>query len=325
MNRAIFFVIVLSLVMVSAHFALAEVSVISTGTPSENVTPLFSIENTPTGISIITPTMVGTTYVFVNGKLAQKYESLAANDEEDISLDRTIENEVEIRYLKTYHYEWEDYKITRDETPLRLEYLKYEKDDKVIKFSLGGADIIHPDDIDSTKNSVEKSFSDYKVRVNGETNLNCYPRITTGTSLYFKCKSSVYPHQVTITTTLGVSEKTVIGASVIQNTADSDEEPVTAETPEVIVEEVIVTNDETNQVLLQEEDQGNASAPEETATLDNISMTDTLLETKGMTNAVKFLILGLFLAVMALLFIASHHKHENRQAGVLHPHKHSKK
>lgn len=82
---------------------------------------------------------------------------------------------------------------------------------------------------------------------------------------------------------------------------------------------------ETNNLLLQDEDQGNTNAPEETQVLNSIRMSDTILESQGMSNAVKFVIMALFLTIFGLFFIASHHKHESKLAGTHHPHKKKKK
>lgn len=327
MNRALFYTILMILIIVSASNALAEVAVISSGTTTQVSSKTFLVENTNSGIKIEAATDVGATYIYVNGKLIEKYDSFASGSKENIRFDRSIENEVEIRFLKDYVYTWNNYDVTKDDTPIKLKYLKYDKDEKAVKFTLGGADMLHPSIIDSTKKSVEASFTNFKVKVDDEYNLNCYPKISTGKDTYFKCKSSTYPHVIDITATLGVSEKTTIGPSVVQVSGDSQQETVTVvETPEIIVEEVVVetVTDETNDMLVEDDDQGNTSAPEETTMLDNISMSDTILDSEGMSNAVRFFILALFLAVLSLFFIASHHKHENKKAGVHHPHKKKK-
>jgi hypothetical protein len=263
-------------------------------------------------------TDVGMTYVYVNGELVKEYESIEMGEMKSIRFDRSIESEVEIRFLKEYTYVWESYDITTNQIPVELAYLKYDKDAKYVKFSLEGADIVHPNIIDTTKRSVEESLTEYTVLVDGEKTLTCYPKITTGSNVYFKCKCASYPHVIKINTTLGVSEKTTFGISVVNNQV---EEEVKEVVKEEVVEEVKTETDNTKALAQEDTETQNISAPEETETLNNISMTDTIYENESMSRAVKFLTLMLFLAVITLLFVASHHKHENRQSGKLHPHK----
>lgn len=265
--------------------------------------PLFTIAD-GTSITITPQAGVEQTVIFIDGQAAAEYPQLAAG--QDISIDAaTGAHEVEVRSIKTYTYEWEDYNILKNDEPIYLDYVRYDKDKKRVTFALDTQEenIIHPQDVDTTQESTRVELEDYVVTMNGQAALYCYPQITTGKPVSFSCRTDEYPHTLSIEATLGTSEKktATVATPITQEVKTPTSRGPPAPPP-----------------LPMERN------PPEDVLVQNIELHDTLGESPAGIPVTIFIIL-LFISVMTLLFIASHHQYENKLAGKHHPHKKKKK
>ncbi|MBN1275419.1 hypothetical protein JXA12_03950 [Candidatus Woesearchaeota archaeon] len=266
--------------------AAADITLITSEEKAEEPTRAFTITSGD-AITITTPYDYDRVTVFIDGENIDEYENAQAGDAKTYKA-TTGNHDVEARGLKKYTYTWEDYNTLKDDEPVKLAYAKYDKSDREVKFILEGADIIHPNRMNTTTKSFKDSYDDYAVTINQEQQLNCYPSITTGEDVFFSCRTmGTYAHRIDIEATLGVREQRTVSVNAAETGKDA--------------QETITETDET-------------------PIANDIELHDTIKEPATPIPLTAFVIL-LFLSFATILFIASHHTYESKLAGTHHPQK----
>lgn len=288
--------LLIMMALLLAGMATADISVVEAPQEEQMRLPAIMVNTMDNTLVIGASVDAQDVHVFLDGILLKRYPSLQEGEMETITTPLRGEHAVEIRFLRTYRYTWERYTITMNDEPARLKYAKYDKDKKQMEFSITGATFIHPHSLNTTSDNSNEPFTDFNATINSRTKLYCYPRITTGKDLFFACRSNEYVNRLDLSLRVGVKETTMLNITSTKNQEapqESETIPIETQTP-------------------QEEDLVDV------ARADNITMTDTIKQSSTPIPVTVFIIL-LFLAVMTIMFIASHHKHENKQAGVHHP------
>lgn len=305
MERAILITLITILL---AGMAAAEVTVVPTAAP-ETATPGIFISTASNTVTLSASVPVRDVHVFIDGNEAKTFIAIGAGMTETLTTPLVGEHDVEVRYLRDLSYTWQRPEITKNDEPAKLKYVEYDKDKKRVDFSITSADLIAPGDLGTTAESVNEPFTDYEATLNDKLKLQCYPRITTGQNLFFSCRSDEYANKLDLSMTIGIREEASVNITGTKETTTDEEAGADQEQPL----SVPPTPPMPPPIKAQEPAQD-----EEVPVANNITMTDTIHQ-KGMPLAVTVLIIALFLAVMAIMFVASHHKHESKQAGTHHP------
>ncbi len=287
--------IIIALFCVSV--AAAEITVQQTTVVEDVIEPVFSVADGEV-LTITSRLDMEQTSIFIDGEFIQTIPSITAN--EPVTIMASIgEHTVDIRSINTYTYEWSDFEITQNDEPIFLDYLNYDRSDDRVRFALKSQyNIIHPQDIDTMEDSYRESLEDYVVSLNGAGALNCYPKVSTGKPVQFSCSVSTYPEAISIEATLGIKEqiKAVVATPVTQPAIKNS------------VSEVLQGPPTPPPVPEQQ------TLPEN---IPSIEMTDSIKDTPAGIPVTIFILL-MFLSFFVILFIASHHNYENKQAGTHH-------
>lgn len=266
--------------------------------------PVVFVSNLDTTLTFTAEVTVSDMHVFLDGVLLKQFPAIAKGATETVTTPLNGEHEVEVRFLREHAYVWERPEVTLNDRPGILKYVEYDKDKDRVEFSITGADFVHPNNLDTTADNSNEPFTGFNATLNSNRELYCYPRITTGKNLFFSCKSPDYANKLDLAMTIGVKEVTMINVTASETIIEEPEEESTTSATQLPPTPPIPP------VIIPEED----TIPR----ADNITMTDIYKESSIPIPITIFIIL-MFLAVMTIMFIASHHKHESKQAGTHHP------
>jgi len=226
---------------------------------------------------VITPSKnVSDVHVFLDGVLVASFDSLTAHESYVVPVTSTGVYDFEVRYVITEHYEWENFKITRNDEPLFLAYVSYDQDHSKVNFALKGADALHPDKVSSTALSVRDKLFSYRVLLNNEDELSCYPLVTTGKPVPFNCYAGEYPRTLSIDVTIGIREKHGNVTITSLPAPESGEESRVKEVEGMVDENITVVNESRSapeQVIPEQLPVENVTAPSHEESRSGFSLT----------------------------------------------------
>lgn len=297
-------ILLCSLSLVSAEIAI-------TRTDSTLSEPVFSVSGDQ-GI-LITPRIdLGTTHVFINEQLTKSFSEMNAGESYTIPAELGTQ-QVMIRSQTSDTFAWENYDVKSENDPMYLAYVNYDKDKNRITFAVKGVKFVHLNQLKTTVPSVNEKLTTYSAKYNGQYDLNCYPTVSTARPLTFSCAVNSWPQTLDVEVTVGmVEEYEVEVVTLAQNEVmPVDEEPEPA--PPQQVEETVEQTQNTDENNVEE----NIVVANNISVVNNISMTDTIPEQPSTLPSTIIIIFGLlFMVVLVILYVDSHHKHEAKKKGM---------
>lgn len=310
-------ILTLFILMLTMPLAVAEVGLVKVHSQEDNL--LFEVHGTD--VLTVQPNKdVQDTYILANGEVIASFPVMNADEIETIQIDNPGDYSIEVRSLITAEYYWEGYDIIKNDFPLELDYVAYNKNKDDLEFTFKKAQLLHPDHVATTGKTIGEKYRDFTITMNDNTDLNCYPKITTGKSLPFRCDAYSNPSTLTMTLNIGITEThevTIIDMPAIvppiQEPAPSiQEEPLEELQEEGDVQEVDETINQIQEDIIEtlEAEQENTQVQDP---VQNDVKSEDLQQTHFAIPAYAFSFFGLLflLVVIVLLFVALHYQKRN--------------